>query len=96
MPRSFPLQQLDTILSPWRSRPSGGWLRAVRLALGMTTHQLPKVVGVTQAAVVDRGPPSGPKPKAISPVGTKAPFLKATFQTRRLNGHKPRSPGAAA
>ncbi|MGH8141909.1 MAG: mobile mystery protein A [Steroidobacteraceae bacterium] len=48
---------MDRVLSPWRSlpwsRPSGGWLRAVRQALGMTTRQLAKSVGVTQAAVVD-------------------------------------------
>lgn len=57
MLRSLPLQQLDKTLGPWRSlprsRPSGGWLRAVRQALGMTTRQLAKSVGVTQAAVVD-------------------------------------------
>ena len=57
MLRSLPLQQLDKTLSLWRSlprsRPSGGWLRAVRQALGMTTRQLAKAVGVTQAAVVD-------------------------------------------
>src|SRR3977135_838767 len=57
MLRSLPLQQLDKTLSPWRSlprsRPSGGWLRAVRQALGMTTRQLARAVGVTQAAVVD-------------------------------------------
>src|SRR5712672_4743617 len=57
MLRSLPSQQLDKTLSPWRSlprsRPSGGWLRAVRQALGMTTRQLAKAVGVTQAAVVD-------------------------------------------
>ena len=57
MLRSLPLQQLDKTLSPWRalprSRPTGGWLRAVRQALGMTTRQLAKAVGVTQGAVVD-------------------------------------------
>jgi predicted DNA-binding mobile mystery protein A len=57
MLRSPPLQQLDKTLAPWhslpRSRPSGDWLRAVRQALGMTTRQLAKSVGVTQAAVVD-------------------------------------------
>lgn len=57
MLRSLPLQQLDNTLMPWRtlprSRPSGGWLRAVRQALGMTTRQFAKAVGVTQAAVVD-------------------------------------------
>src|ERR1700760_2791259 len=57
MPRSLALHQLDKTLSPWRSlprsRPIGGWLRAVRQALRMTTRQLAKAVGVTQAAVVD-------------------------------------------
>ena len=57
MLRSLPLQQLDKALAPWRSlspsRPNGGWLRAIRQALGMTTRQLAKSVGVTQAAVVD-------------------------------------------
>ena len=57
MLRSLALQQLDTVLGPWRSvpwsRPSSGWLRAVRHALGMTTRQLAKSVGVTQATVVD-------------------------------------------
>jgi predicted DNA-binding mobile mystery protein A len=57
MIRSLPLEHLDKTLAPWRSlsrpRPSGGWLRAVRQALGMTTRQLAKSVGVSQAAVVD-------------------------------------------
>lgn len=53
--RFLPVQQLDQALAPWRSldslRPSGGWLRAIRQALGMTTRQLARSVGVTQAAV---------------------------------------------
>jgi predicted DNA-binding mobile mystery protein A len=57
MLRSLALQQLDKTLGSWRSlprsRPSGGWLRAIRQALGMTTRQLARSVGVTQAAVVD-------------------------------------------
>jgi len=57
MLRSLPLQQLDRSLGPWsslpRTRPSGGWLRAIRQALGITTRQLAKSVGVTQAAIVD-------------------------------------------
>jgi predicted DNA-binding mobile mystery protein A len=57
MLRSLPLQQLDKTLGPWRAlvyaRPNGGWLRAIRQTLGMTTRQLAKSVGVTQAAVVD-------------------------------------------
>jgi predicted DNA-binding mobile mystery protein A len=50
-------RQLDTNLRAWRAitdpRPSGGWLRAIRQALGMTTRQLARSLGVTQAAVVD-------------------------------------------
>ncbi len=57
MLRSLALQQIDRALAPWRSlatsRPNRGWLRAVRQALGMTTRQLAKSAGVTQAAVVD-------------------------------------------
>ena len=57
MLRSLALHQLDETLDRWRalprSRPSGGWLRAIRQTLGMTTRQLAKYVGVTQAAVVD-------------------------------------------
>jgi predicted DNA-binding mobile mystery protein A len=55
MLRTLPIQQLDKALAPWRSlvrtRPSGGWLRAIRQALGMTTRQLAKSAGVSQAAV---------------------------------------------
>jgi predicted DNA-binding mobile mystery protein A len=57
MLRSLPAQQLDDALAPWRplarSQPRTEWLRAIRHALGMTTRQLAKSVGVTQAAVVN-------------------------------------------
>jgi predicted DNA-binding mobile mystery protein A len=57
MLRSLAVHQIDKTLGSWRSlprlRPNGGWLRAVRQGLGMTTRQLAKSVGVTQAAVVD-------------------------------------------
>jgi predicted DNA-binding mobile mystery protein A len=57
MLRSLALYQIDKTLSSWRSLPrlppTGGWLRAVRQTLGMTTRQLAKSVGVTQGAVVD-------------------------------------------
>jgi predicted DNA-binding mobile mystery protein A len=57
MLNSLPIQQLDQTLEPWRplprAHPVGGWLRAIRQALGMTTRQCAKAVGVTQAAVVD-------------------------------------------
>lgn len=53
--RSLPVRQLDKALVPWRSldrsRPSSGWLRAIRQVLGMTTRQLARSVGVSQAAV---------------------------------------------
>lgn len=55
--RNLPLQQLDSALAKWRvlpcTRPASGWLRAVRQALGLTTRQLAKRMGVTQSAVVD-------------------------------------------
>lgn len=57
MLRSLPIHQLDETLGSWRalpnSRPKGGWLRAIRQGLGMTTRQLARSVGVTQSAVVD-------------------------------------------
>lgn len=57
MLKTLPLKQLDTTLAPWRSLrsspPAGGWLRAIRQALGMTTRQLANLVGVTQPAVAD-------------------------------------------
>jgi predicted DNA-binding mobile mystery protein A len=53
---NLPARQLDAKLRAWRAitqpRSNGGWLRAIRRALGMTTRQLAKSVGVTQAAVV--------------------------------------------
>jgi predicted DNA-binding mobile mystery protein A len=55
--RTLAVRQLDETLDRWRalprSRPNGGWLRAIRQGLGMTTRQLARSVGVTQAAVVD-------------------------------------------
>ena len=57
MLRSLASAQIDKALGPWRalprSRPTGGWLRAIRQGLGMTTRQLALAVGVTQPAVVD-------------------------------------------
>jgi predicted DNA-binding mobile mystery protein A len=54
--QSLPLQQLEEALVPWRAlaraRPRNRWLHAIRQALGMTTRQLAKTVGVTQGAVV--------------------------------------------
>ena len=65
MLHTLALQQIDETLGSWRAlpraRPKGGWLRAVRQALGMTTRQLASAVGVTQTAVVDveRNEPKG-------------------------------------
>ncbi len=54
--RLLKLEQTDQVLRPWRhlkdtATPRGGWIRAVREALGMTTVQLAKRLGVTQQAV---------------------------------------------
>jgi predicted DNA-binding mobile mystery protein A len=55
--KSLPLKQLDATLAPWRAvrspPPIGGWIHAVRQALGMTARQLAKSVGVTQPTVAD-------------------------------------------
>lgn len=44
-------------LDNWRSlkmekAPPSGWIKAIRGALGMTTYQLAKLMGVTQAAAI--------------------------------------------
>ena len=52
-----PAEQLDErfhALRPWTklaSRPAGGWLRAIRTALGMTTGQLASRIAVTQPRI---------------------------------------------
>ena len=51
------LRQIDAKLSRWRlvsseAIPKGGWLRAIRQALGMTTGQLAGRLGIAQQAVV--------------------------------------------
>lgn len=48
------LRQLDVQLALFRSartvtRPSTGWIREIRLALGMTTEQLAERMGIAQA-----------------------------------------------
>jgi len=50
------LQQLDATLARWRSadlpsRPSSGWLKAIREALGMPATQLAKRLGVVTSTV---------------------------------------------
>ena len=50
------LRQVDVRLKRWRrfeheSPPKGGWLRTIREALGMTTAQVARRLGVTQQTV---------------------------------------------
>jgi predicted DNA-binding mobile mystery protein A len=50
------VRQLDAMLAGWRplvgAQPKTGWLRTLRSALGLTTRQLARRMGVSQAAVV--------------------------------------------
>lgn len=55
--RSAARRQLDKRLNPLRNsesltRPARGWVRAIREALGMTTGQLAKRIGVSQPRAV--------------------------------------------
>ncbi len=55
---SLLLSQVDERLTPWRRMandvpPRGGWLRAIREALGMSTAQLASRLGVAQQAIVN-------------------------------------------
>jgi predicted DNA-binding mobile mystery protein A len=50
------LRQLDTALEVWRTaalapRPRQGWIRALRMALGMSARALGARIGVTEAAI---------------------------------------------
>jgi predicted DNA-binding mobile mystery protein A len=49
------LKQMDVKLANWRrladAAPKGGWLRAIRETLGMTTAQLARRLGVAQQAI---------------------------------------------
>ena len=54
--RQLRLRQLDTVLRRYRSAgdtppPRLGWIREIRRALGMTTSQLARRLGVAQSAV---------------------------------------------
>jgi predicted DNA-binding mobile mystery protein A len=55
--RDLRLVQLDQALAPWRERadapPADGWLRAIRMALGISTRQAAQRVGVSQSTWVD-------------------------------------------
>jgi predicted DNA-binding mobile mystery protein A len=52
------LRQMDERISPWRPLvqhvpPRGGWIKAIREALGISTSQLASRLGVTRQAVMD-------------------------------------------
>jgi len=50
-------KELDLILKKWRrvprERPAGGWIRAMRMALGMSATQLAAMIGATANTVYD-------------------------------------------
>ena len=56
--RALARRQIDKRLAPLRasdsfSRPPRGWVRAIREALGMTTKQLGKRLGVSQPRIIE-------------------------------------------
>jgi len=56
--RALARKQLDKRLNPLRhndslTKPPRGWVRAIRQALGMTTAQLAKRIGVSQPRVIE-------------------------------------------
>lgn len=56
--KDLPIQQLEDRLRSYRpalgsSRPAGGWIRAIREALGMTHRQLAQRVGRKPQTVLD-------------------------------------------
>lgn len=56
--RSLRVRQVEERVRPWRQRlderpPPGGWTKTIRQALGMSTAQLAKRLGITQQAVSD-------------------------------------------
>ncbi len=55
--RDLRLVQLDQALAPWRERldapPVDGWLRAIRMALGISTRQAAQRAGVSQSSWMD-------------------------------------------
>lgn len=56
--KNLSIQQLEDVLETLRparasSRPTGGWIRAIREALGMTHRQLAKRVGRKPQTVLD-------------------------------------------
>ena len=65
MLQDLPREHLDEQLAPWRElpylRPSAGWLRAIREALGMTVRQFAKAarVAVSTAQAAERAEAKG-------------------------------------
>jgi predicted DNA-binding mobile mystery protein A len=65
--RKLVLKQLDRILQEWRAvcskyaAPRVGWVRTTRKALGMTTHQLAKRLGLARARIkqIESAEPKG-------------------------------------
>ncbi len=56
-PRDLRLIQLDQALMSWRdlteSPPASGWLRDIRMALGISTRQAAQRAGISQSSWVD-------------------------------------------
>ncbi len=56
--RSLRVRQVEERVRSWREHleerpPPGGWIKVIRKALGMSTRQLAKRLGITQQAVTD-------------------------------------------
>ncbi len=55
---SLRVRQVEARVRPWRDRlterpPPGGWTKAIRQALGMSSRQLANRLGITRQAVID-------------------------------------------
>jgi predicted DNA-binding mobile mystery protein A len=56
--KNLRLRQVDAILRQWtalheRERPSGGWIRSIRQALGMSTTHLARRMGISRQGVAE-------------------------------------------
>ncbi len=56
--KNLRLRQVDESIGPWsglrgKGPPRGGWVKSIRQALGMSTAQLGRRMGVTRQAVTD-------------------------------------------
>jgi predicted DNA-binding mobile mystery protein A len=82
--KSLRLRQMDALLGPWlplRSTrpPSGGWVQAIREALGMTTTQLGQRLGVTRQAVADLERREGERTVTLAALEKAAEAMGATL-----------------